>query len=158
MGKHLVASRDVKKGEVILVAPNHVLKEAPCRFSIQVSHDLHALFDLSVSFLNHSCEPNLFVDTQSFAIRALSDISENSPFGFFYPSTEWEMKNPFVCLCGSENCMKLVDGAKSIRQETLRLYQVNLHIDELKALQQQHASAVQRRQADAGRGARRAKA
>jgi hypothetical protein len=38
---------------------------------------------------------------------------------FFYPSTEWDMAQPFTC-CGSSNCW-VVKGAAHIRPEILVL-------------------------------------
>jgi len=50
---------------------------------------------------------------------------------FFYPSTEWEMDRPFICLCGAPQCVRLVAGAKYLAIDTLSRYFVNQHIRDM---------------------------
>jgi hypothetical protein len=52
---------------------------------------------------------------------------------FFYPSTEWEMDQPFDCCCGAEGgrCMGIIKGAKFLQHEELAGYWLNEHIVEM---------------------------
>ena len=59
-------------------------------------------------------------------------IKSGDPITFFYPSTEWDMARPFDCFCGSENCLKIIKGAKYISEEQLQGWFVNKHIWDLK--------------------------
>lgn len=61
-------------------------------------------------------------------MRAAPDLAAGEELTFFYPSTEWEMDRPFICLCGSPSCVRLVAGAKHLAVETLGRYYINQHI------------------------------
>jgi len=67
-------------------------------------------------YVNHSCEPNVAFDLSSedvsqWHVRALRPIKAGESLTFFYPSTEWNMAQPFDCLCGSTGCLGRVEGA-----------------------------------------------
>ena len=57
---------------------------------------------------NHSCSPNTAFQISSsipeheWAFVALANIDVGEEFGFFYPSTEWDMDQPFDCHCGAK--------------------------------------------------------
>jgi len=36
---------------------------------------------------------------------------------FFYPSTEWDMAQPFDCLCGAPTCRGRISGAKAMGEQ-----------------------------------------
>ncbi len=38
---------------------------------------------------------------------------------FAYFSTEWDMDQPFSCLCGTERCIRTIQGAKDIEPSIL---------------------------------------
>ena len=50
---------------------------------------------------------------------ARRDIEKGEELSFFYPSTEWEMQAPFICLCGASNCIHVVAGARFLPLSTL---------------------------------------
>lgn len=50
---------------------------------------------------------------------------------FFYPSTEWDMAQPFDCLCGTETCRGRISGAGDMTAEQLSGLFLNKHIHEL---------------------------
>ena len=50
---------------------------------------------------------------------ARRDIEKGEELSFFYPSTEWEMQAPFICLCGAANCIHVVAGARFLPLSTL---------------------------------------
>lgn len=53
-----------------------------------------------------------------------------------YPSTEWDMQQPFDCACGANGdlkCLGKIQGAKYLSTEQLAPYFVNKHIKELKS-------------------------
>jgi hypothetical protein len=51
-------------------------------------------------------------------------LEPGDEFTFFYPSTEWEMAQPFICNCGSEACLQLINGASHLSVETLSKYKL----------------------------------
>lgn len=57
-----------------------------------------------VTLVNHSCDPNVAFDLSSsdpneWHVRALRRIEPGETVTFFYPSTEWDMDQPFTCEC-----------------------------------------------------------
>ncbi|MEM1280170.1 MAG: SET domain-containing methyltransferase [Cyanobacteria bacterium P01_H01_bin.152] len=81
-----------------------------------------------LAHLNHSCEPNVIVDTKKLELRAIRDIAPGEDLTFFYPSTEWHMAQPFQCSCGSPRCIGKVSGARDLPLNLLGGYFVNQHI------------------------------
>lgn len=64
-----------------------------------------------------------------------------------YPSTEWQMSQPFDCACGkSSHCLGKMDGAHSIQPETLAKYTINEHILQLKRQQVQSDASLSEEQ------------
>jgi len=81
-------------------------------------------------------------------MAAAQDINEGDTLCFFYPSTEWDMKNPFECNCATEvskyesknfaslitsqTCLGTIRGAAHLTREQLEQRGfVNRHILEL---------------------------
>ena len=64
-------------------------------------------------------------------------IKANEVLTFFYPSTEWDMRQPFDCLCKSSKCLGRIRGAKYLPAEMVfgKDYFFNEHILYLKAEQ-----------------------
>ncbi len=61
-------------------------------------------------------------------IIAIKDIGNGEELKFFYPSTEWEMDQPFICNCGSSQCLGLISGALAIDSDARHRYQVSNYI------------------------------
>ncbi|KAG0364682.1 hypothetical protein BGZ54_007264 [Gamsiella multidivaricata] len=97
----LVASRDYSKGEVICKIEGTT--PGPKKYTtVQVSKDLHIELN-----------------------------SDRDALTFFYPSSEWEMDQPFPCWCGAKQCCKSIQGAKYLPTEVMDRYFVTSHIHEL---------------------------
>ncbi|HEY0171214.1 MAG TPA: SET domain-containing protein-lysine N-methyltransferase [Pyrinomonadaceae bacterium] len=62
-------------------------------------------------YLNHSCEPNGYIDTAGPAFVALRKISKGEECTFNYLTTEFEMAVPFTCRCGAAKCFGLIRGS-----------------------------------------------
>ena len=58
-------------------------------------------------------------------------LKEGDELSFFYPSTEWDMAQPFDCLCGAKECRGKISGAKDMPAEVLKKYWLSSHIQEL---------------------------
>ena len=88
---------------------------------------------------NHSCDPATYIDTENLQIIALRDISKGDELTFFYPSTEWEMIQPFQCNCQAQNCIKEVKGAKEfLRNDDLKTLLAHPHSPHILKLIQQY--------------------
>jgi len=123
--KSLLALQHFSPGDVI--SPFYAgttLPEAN-RYTVQVDFQKHiTLMPEFLQYINHSCSPNAFFDTTEMLLISLKEIQPGDEFTFFYPSTEWEMAEPFNCHCGSPACLQTINGASSIPEETLIKYKL----------------------------------
>ncbi len=126
----LVSKRAYEKGEIICAIPSEDVREKPNRFTVQIGRDKHTHVG-KLAALNHSCDPNVILDTGHMQMVACKDIEKGDELYFFYPSTEWEMDAPFICLCGSANCINVVAGARFLPLSTLERHYLNPHIRDL---------------------------
>lgn len=102
------------------------LLASPTYLTVQVGLNRHiTLMPKFLQYINHSCDPNVFFDTTKMEVVCLKPIQAGEEFRFFYPSTEWEMDQPFVCNCGSSNCLQLINGAAHLSDETLEKYRLS---------------------------------
>jgi len=123
--KSLHALIPFKKGDVLSkFAPGAVYAE-PNYLTVQRGINEHiTLTPVFLQYINHSCSPNVFFDTTTMEVIALKDIKPNEEFSFFYPSTELDMAQPFICYCGSKDCLQNIRGAKYIPGEILKSYRL----------------------------------
>lgn len=81
-------------------------------------------------YCNHSCDPSLIFDMANMEVR----VTDNKPLKvgdaltFFYPSSEWDMVQPFQCECRSAKCLGLIAGASKMDPQILETYWLNRHI------------------------------
>lgn len=103
----------------------------PSYLTIQIGEGAHiTLLPGFLQFTNHSCSPNVFFDTTSMKLIALVEIQPGDEMVFFYPSTEWEMAQPFSCFCGAVNCLGQIKGAIDLTEETIIRYRFTEFIQE----------------------------
>jgi hypothetical protein len=103
--------------------------DRPSYLTVQTGDDRH--ITLSPSFLqyvNHSCSPNAFFDTTAMQFLCIAPIAPGEQFTFFYPSTEWQMAQPFACKCGTEQCIGQITGASQIDRSVLDRYRLTDYI------------------------------
>lgn len=125
----LLARVAVRPGEVLVPLRIADLLPEPVRHSIQVGVSAHALVEpAAVRFTNHSCDPNVMVDTTALCLRAIRPIEPGAEITYFYPSTEWSMAEPFACRCGAARCLHEIAGAAHIAPEVLAGYELATHI------------------------------
>ncbi|BGP56455.1 hypothetical protein JCM8202_001805 [Rhodotorula sphaerocarpa] len=116
----------------------------------------HIELNSDLLYVNHSCDPNVVFDVSGkeaqpdeedasgkwegrWRVRAEKDIAAGEILTFAYFSTEWDMDQPFSCLCGTERCIRTIQGAKDIEPSILNGYFVNDHIKRMKEAQQKKA-------------------
>lgn len=128
--RSLVARQNFKQGEIIYHIPSEKVSDKPNRFTVQMDRELHTEVG-KLSALNHSCDPNVILDMDNMVVIASRDIQAGDELSFFYPSTEWEMAAPFICLCGAANCIHVVAGARFLPLSTLEHQYLNRHIREM---------------------------
>jgi hypothetical protein len=131
-GKALRVQRFVPSGSVVLSLEADVTRiPEPTATSIQVGVDEH-IDGTPTLYLNHSCEPNVFVDATALTVVAIRDIEPGEDVQFFYPANEWHMSVPFDCTCGTKSCLGQITGAQQIPPEILTRYRLNPHITHLR--------------------------
>ena len=127
--RSLITKQAYTRGDVICEIPTDKIVSKPNRFTVQIDRDKHTEVG-KLAVLNHSCEPNVILDTENLRVIAARNIEAGEELSFFYPSTEWEMDAPFICLCGSSSCIHVVAGARFLPLSTLEKHYLNRHIRE----------------------------
>ncbi|CAI5469765.1 unnamed protein product [Closterium sp. Yama58-4] len=127
----LVALVPFQKGQLIAKIEG-VSWDVPCSYStVQYGAQRHLELNSDLVYMNHSCDPNVAVSVGAMEVRALQAIPVGAELTFFYPSSEWEMQQPFTCWCGSDKCVRVVAGAKFLTVDKLSQYFVNAHIRDI---------------------------
>ena len=98
--------------------------------TVQTSATTHAELNSDLVYINHSCMPSLEFDIGRMEIRVSRDVKggelrEGQELTYFYPSTEWDMAQPFECHCGEDQCKGTISGAGQMSSEKLEGYWFN---------------------------------
>lgn len=129
--KAFFAQRSYQPGEVITTFSAACVLPEPTYLTVQIDVDKHIMLQPEhLQYINHSCDPNVFFDTHTMQIVALKPIGEGDEMTFFYPSTEWNMTQPFNCLCGTSKCLGEIKGASHIHPDILRTYTLTRFIQQ----------------------------
>jgi hypothetical protein len=123
--KALHANVSFAPGDVICTFKAGVTQSFPTYLTVQTGVDKHiTLMPEYLQYINHSCAPNVFFDTASMELICLRPLQPGDELTFFYPSTEWDMAQPFVCNCGDADCLQLINGASHLSVKTLAKYRL----------------------------------
>jgi hypothetical protein len=123
--KSLHATVSFAPGDIICDFGAATTQSYPTYLTVQTGTDRHiTLMPEFLQYINHSCMPNVFFDTTTMQLLCIAPLQPGDEFTFFYPSTEWEMAQPFVCNCGSKGCLQLINGASHLSVETLSKYKL----------------------------------
>lgn len=111
--------------------------------TVQVSEDQDIDLNSDLVYCNHSCDPNVVFDVKNYEVRVVENksLKPGDDITFFYPSTEWNMEQPFECHCGAERCLGSVNGAKYLDDAILGQYWLNSHIQGLLAKRKKSESS-----------------
>ncbi|MBK7434251.1 MAG: SET domain-containing protein-lysine N-methyltransferase [Chitinophagaceae bacterium] len=117
-------------GEVICAFHAGITQNFATYLTVQTGVDRHiTLVPEFLQYINHSCEPTVFFNTDTFQLICLKALEPGDELTFFYPSTEWEMAQPFLCSCKSPSCLQLINGASHLEPETLARYRLSGFIE-----------------------------
>jgi hypothetical protein len=130
-GLSVIAERPIRWGEEIVRFVDCEIRPKGGSNTLQLSLYEHAYEPKVLAIVDHSCDPNTFVDVARRALIANQDIPAGTPLTRFYPSTEWALAQPFACLCGQEGCIGEVKGAKHMDPSVLFSRYVSCPIREL---------------------------
>ena len=121
--RSLYSKKHFKANELILKFFAKNVQSTPTYLTVQISEHEHIeLFPDCLECANHSCDPNCFFDTTSMEFVTIKPVKEGEELNFFYPSAEWDMDQPFKCLCGSSACIGEIKGAKYLTADTIKKY------------------------------------
>lgn len=121
----LVSTKAFQENEVISDFSAKETHSIPSRYTVQVNEQAHIILQPEfLQYINHSCNPNAFFNTTTMELTALRAIVPGDEFTFFYPSTEWFMAEPFLCVCGEPACIGTIKGAKEITKDVLQHYRL----------------------------------
>ena len=123
--KALFAAVAFQPGDMITKFSADKIQKYATYLTVQTATNRHITLQPDfLQYINHSCSPNAFFNTTSMELVCLQPIQPGDEFTFFYPSTEWEMAQPFVCNCGTAACIQLINGASHLSVETLSKYKL----------------------------------
>ena len=123
--KSLHAAVSFAPGDVVCRFDADITQSYATYLTVQTGANRHiTLMPGFLQYINHSCAPNVFFNTTTMELVCLQPLQPGDEFAFFYPSTEWEMAQPFVCNCGSRGCLQLINGASHLSVETLSKYKL----------------------------------
>ncbi|MEO6669675.1 MAG: SET domain-containing protein-lysine N-methyltransferase [Ferruginibacter sp.] len=129
--KSLHAIIPIKKDELLINFSAGQVFTTPNYLTVQTGVNKHiTLLPQFLQYSNHSCNPNIFFDTTTMEVIALKDIEPSEELCFFYPSTELDMAQPFICYCGSKGCLQNIKGAKHIPSDVIAKYKLTDFIKE----------------------------
>jgi SET domain len=123
--RSLSAAVSFAPGDVITTFSAATTQSFATYLTVQTGTDTHiTLMPEFLQYINHSCAPNVFFNTTTMELVCIHAMQPGDEFTFFYPSTEWEMAQPFVCNCGNAACLQLINGASHLSVETLSKYKL----------------------------------
>ncbi len=135
--KHFITMRSFEQDEIVAQFAAGQVLSTPNYLTLQIECDKHILLDPPyLQYINHSCAPNCFFDTEHMCLRALKKIESGQELTFFYPSTEWDMQQPFACFCKSENCLGQIKGAAHLTDQEANRYRLTPYISKRRSQQQ----------------------
>jgi hypothetical protein len=118
-GQGVVTKKDITQGEKILRFSGQQVTGKEVRnpnTALQVDQDLFLESDgANDECLNHSCNPNCYIDFEDLTLRALKDIRRGEELTFDYNTSEYDLIDQgcaFLCLCGSKHCIGDINGLK----------------------------------------------
>lgn len=110
-------------GEVVSEFTSEHIFEVATYLTVQTGENKHiTLAPDFLQYINHSCNPNVFFDTTQMQLIALKEIQPGDELMFFYPSSEWQMTQPFDCFCGTPKCLHSIQGAVYLSKQTIQQY------------------------------------
>jgi len=130
-GAHgLFTRRDLSKGSTVTPFTAGSVLSDPTYLTVQTGPHRHITLQPDMlQYTNHSCDPNVFFNTDEMRLEALRDIRAGEELRYFYPATEWEMDRPFTCRCGAPGCLGLISGAAALDEALVPRYRFTSFIE-----------------------------
>ncbi|KAE9638547.1 SET domain-containing protein-lysine N-methyltransferase [Pseudomonas sp. PB103] len=81
-----------------------------CRQTRQLQIGIHIYDPRFCGLLEHSCDPNVFLDMSELWLWALKDIHSGERLTMDYAATEDKLLQQFACTCGASLCRGWITG------------------------------------------------
>ncbi|MFJ2467423.1 lysine methyltransferase [Pseudomonas sp. NPDC087615] len=81
-----------------------------CRQTRQLTEGIHIYDPRFCGLLEHSCDPNVFLDMSELWLWALKDIHSGERLTMDHAATEDTLPHQFACHCGSPRCRGWITG------------------------------------------------
>jgi SET domain-containing protein len=115
-GLGVIAKELIEKGEIILefekrfidFSTNKTLRIDESKYQVSGNPSLPE------NFINHSCEPNAFINFKTLELIALGQIKNGEEITYSYFTSDWDAEDVFQCQCGSEKCKKHINGFRNL--------------------------------------------
>ncbi len=125
-GKGIFANKKIGKYERILeFEKNFVTK--PSNFTLRIAENIHQISKdpcAKENFVNHSCEPNAYINFKDLSLKALRNIKPDEEIAYNYLTVDWDDEDIFECKCRAKNCYKNLHGFKNLSfKEKIKLRQ-----------------------------------
>src|SRR5688572_10227306 len=99
IGMGVFATQAIDAGEAVIALPP-AFTTVRGQHTIQFGERLHQMYTGDPDdFVNHACRPNCRLDVETYQFIDLVPIRPDQELTFNYLSSEWEMVEPFTCLC-----------------------------------------------------------
>ena len=114
-GKGIRATKAWSKGSRIFRFVGNVgCDSETTNYALQIGEDeyLESTEEFD-NYLNHSCEPNCFIDSTTMELTTLREIEVGEELSFDYNITEYDLvvhDCDFDCQCGTSSCLGRVEG------------------------------------------------
>lgn len=80
------------------------------RYTRQLAPGIHVHDPHFCGLLDHSCDPNVFIDMSELWLWALKDIRKGERLNMDFAATEDKLQRQFACHCGFHNCRGWIVG------------------------------------------------
>lgn len=119
MRKEVRTTKHIPKGTIILSFEKNFVGE-PTTKTLRISEKIHQMStdpSAAENFLNHSCQPNSYVNFYTLDLIALKDILLDETVTYNYFTSDWGGEDNFVCSCNSPHCKKHITGFRTLSME-----------------------------------------
>jgi hypothetical protein len=109
LAEAVVARRHFPRISRICRASGHLLPYR-CQHTRQLAPGIHVYDPTFCGLLQHSCDPNVFLDMSELWLWALKEINPGDRLTMDYATTEDKLLRQFACQCGSADCRGWITG------------------------------------------------
>ncbi|MCX6785509.1 MAG: SET domain-containing protein-lysine N-methyltransferase [Candidatus Komeilibacteria bacterium] len=107
-GYGIFTDSPIKKGEAFYKIPSDKILSQNHHQAARIGAQQWVWDEQVLNFVNHSCEPNVFINVANLTLVALKNIRAGEEITCNYDFSEGEQGFHFICQCGSKFCEQQV--------------------------------------------------